>query len=156
MLAISEEQETRRLGERADRKAQEYFKRYRKQIESLESDSVLKKVKGTIGSHDICALGQQLESWDDYVAICEETGTVSNLGTIPNIAHDVITVAYGTSPISTIASVQPIEEEHGMVYFKEIRTTTARGNVAADSVIARSDGVPSEFPGSGTDGPVFR
>ena len=151
MQAITEEKEVRRLNDRADRKADDYFKRYRKQIEELESGSVLQKVKGTISNYDICALGQQLESWDDYLAICEETGTVSNLGTIPSIAHDVITVAYGTSPISTIASVQPIEEEHGMVYFKEIRTAAVRGDIAADSIIARSDGAPSAFPGADND-----
>ena len=153
MREVNEEAEVRRLTSRADQKAEEYFKRYRKQIESLESDSVLKEVNGAISSHDIAALGQQLESWDDYVAMCEETGSVSNLGTIPNIAHDVITVAYGTSPISTIASVQPIEEEHGMVYFKEVSTVKARGNVAAGAVIARSDGVPDEYPGTEGDGP---
>ena len=150
---VNEEKEVRRLTDRADRKAQQYFERYRKQIENLENNSVIKEVNGEISSHDITALGQMLENWDDYVMICEENGTVSNLGTIPNIAHDVITVAYGTSPISTIASVQPIEEEHGMVYFKEVSAVTSRGNINSGDVLARSDGtIPSKFPGS-TDGP---
>lgn len=152
--AITEDRDkaTRRLSDKADQKAQEYFEKYRKQIESLEKDSILKEVRN-INSYDISALGQQLENWDNYMVMCEETGSVSSLGNIPNIAHDVITVAYGSSPISTIASVQPIEEEHGMVYFKEVRTHKARGSIGADTVIARSDGVPDAYPSA--DGSPF-
>jgi hypothetical protein len=89
----------------------------------------------------VYALGTQLDAWNDYVALCEEDGSLNQLGKIPNVALDVITVAYGTSPISVISSVQPIDEEQGTVYFKELIAQTTRGNVTANQSIAKADGV---------------
>jgi hypothetical protein len=146
---IDEEKEiqTSKMNNKADRLAEMYMKKYRPYIEKLESKSMLSKLRG-ITTHDIYSLGKMLESWEDYKAMMEETGSVSQLGTIPNVAMDVITVAYGTAPISTLASVQPIDEERGMVYFKEVKTVKARGDIAAGSKIALSDRAPEVFHGS--------
>jgi hypothetical protein len=62
------------------------------------------------------------------------------------VAFDVITVAYGTAPISAIASVQPIDEERGTVYFKNVIAQTTRGNITAGAKIARADAAPEAFP----------
>lgn len=64
---------------------------------------------------DYYCLGQQLESFDIYKSISEEEGSLAQLGRIPHVAYDVLTVAYGQSPVSVIASVQPIDEETGSV-----------------------------------------
>ena len=62
------------------------------------------------------------------------------------MAFDVITVAYGTAPISAIASVQPLDEERGTVYFKNVVAQTTRGNITTGDFIARSDAAPDAFP----------
>lgn len=82
------------LNRQADNKAQQFFDnpKYRPFIESLEKDSPLSKVRD-INSYDVYALGHQLKAWDEYKVMCEEDGTVNQLGKIPNIAHDIITVA---------------------------------------------------------------
>jgi hypothetical protein len=51
---------------------------------------------------------------------------------------DVLTVAYGTSPITAVSSVQPIDDEQGIIYFKSVVAQTTRGNVTAGQSIANA------------------
>lgn len=134
--------------------AENYVKKYRDQMESLESKSLMAKVKensGGVSPYDIYALGKQLDAWNYYRDMCEAEGTLSQLGKLPNIALDVITVAYGTSPLSVIASTQPIDEELGTVYFKSVIACDTRGNVTAgDKIInpeAAADVAPENYAG---------
>lgn len=116
--------------------AEKYDKQYRKQVELL-SKSPLAKARG-IQEADVYALGKQLEQFDHYTKVSkmnEEVGNVNLLGVIPNIAYDVITAVQGASIVPVIASVQPIEEERGNVYFKQIRSATARGSQSVGSVV---------------------
>lgn len=112
-----------------ERKAESYSKRYRSQMNLLDK-SLLAKCRG-ISHHDIYALGSQLEAFDEYKSFCEENGNLNQLGRIPQIAYDVITVVYGTSILPMLASVQPIEEQRGYVYFKNLKTSEAKGNMTA-------------------------
>lgn len=117
-------------GVKVEQKADQYLKKYRSHIEAMESKSLISKVR-TITPYDVYALGHQLESFELYKNMCEEDGTVAQLGKVPDVAFDVISVAYSTSPISIVASVQPIDEELGTVYFKNVIAQTTRGNVTA-------------------------
>lgn len=116
------------LNMRIEREAEKYLHAYRDQIEMLESKSAISKVRA-VTPYDIYALGKQLESFDIYRSLCEEDGTLSQLGRIPDVAFDVLTIAYSASPISVIASVQPIDEEKGIVYYKNVVATSTRGNI---------------------------
>ena len=100
--------------------AEALYEKYRDQMDLLDQ-SLLSKAKGGLEPYDVYALGKQLESFDSYLVLCEEDGNLGQLGKIPQIAYDVITVAYGTSIIPFVASVQPIEEESGHVYFKQVK-----------------------------------
>jgi len=122
-------------GDQVEKDSELYLKKYRTQVEMLESSSLISKVR-EITPYDIHALGKQLDTFTVYKDLCEEDGTLAQLGKIPNVAFDVITVAYGTSPISTIASVQPIDEERGTVYYKNVIAQNTRGNVTAGDKIA--------------------
>lgn len=121
------------LDRKVEKGAEKYFRRYRSQCEAL-SASPLAKAR-TLTPYDYYALGKQLENWDRYKEMCTEDGTLANLGKIPNIAYDVITVGYGASPLSVMASTQPIDEEQGMVYFKEVIASTTRGSHTAGNMI---------------------
>ena len=90
-----------------EQEAERLYERYRDQMDLFEK-SLVAKVKGGIQPYDVYALGRQLEAFDIYKAICEEDGNLNQLGKIPNVAYDVITVAYGTSVVPIIASVQPM------------------------------------------------
>jgi len=100
--------------------AEGLYEKYRDQMDLLDQ-SILSKAKGGLEPYDVYALGKQLESFDSYLLLCEEDGNLGQLGKIPQIAYDVITVAFGTSIIPFVASVQPIEEESGHVYFKQVK-----------------------------------
>lgn len=118
--------------------AGQYYDRYRDQMDLLEK-SMLCKVKGSITPYDVYALGRQLEQFEDQQAwlkgMNEEQGNVNLLGQIPNVAFDVITAVHGASIIPVIASVQPIDEERGTVYFKTVRSATTRGSQTAGGVV---------------------
>jgi hypothetical protein len=142
---INEAAVVSRMNEQAEMAADRYFSKYRTHMELLESHSLLSKLR-QITPYDFYALGKQLENFEAYKEMCEDDGTLSQLGKIPNVAFDVITVAYGTAPISALASVQPIDEERGTVYFKNVIAQTTRGNVTAGDNIAKSDAAPDAFP----------
>ena len=73
------------------RKAEGYAKRYRNQMNLLESASLLKKVR-SVSPYDIYALGSMLESFETYKQMCEADGNLGNLGRVPDVAFDVISV----------------------------------------------------------------
>ena len=89
---VEESAVTARLNEQAEEAAGRYFRKYRDHMELMESHSLLAKTR-PITPYDYYALGKQLESWEAYKAMCEDDGTLSQLGKIPNVAFDVITVA---------------------------------------------------------------
>lgn len=129
---------------RLEDKAEDYFKRYKSHMDSL-SESILAKVHNGLNAGDVWALGRQLEQWEQYVAFCEDAGSTNLLGKIPNIAMDVITAVHGVSVIPILASVQPIDDEQGTVYFKNVRAETAKGNISAgESLINPRTGYKTE------------
>jgi len=121
-----------------------YYDRYRDQIDLLEH-STLAKIKGKVDIYDVYALGKQLEQYDTMTAICEEVGNTALLGVIPNIAYDVITAVHGASVIPIMASVQPIEDEQGIVYFKTVRTTDVRGSQTTAGDVVTDPRVPIKY-----------
>lgn len=123
------------LGARIDRAADTYANKYRPFVEALESKSLLSRVR-PISASDVYALGKQLENFEVYRDLCEEDGTLAQLGKLPDVAMDVLTVAYGTSPLSAIASIQPIDEEQGTIYYKNIVAATTKGGVTAGDVLS--------------------
>jgi len=116
------------------REAERLYERYPKQMNTLESKSLLSRVR-QIEYWDIYGLGKILEQFSEDLKMFEEQGNVGLLGVIPNIAFDVLTVAYGASIVPLICSVQPIEEEQGTVYFKTVRSATQKGNLTAGQTI---------------------
>jgi len=123
------------LGARIERSAEGYLSKYRPFVEALESKSLLSKTR-SISATDVYALGKQLENFEVYRDLCEEDGTLAQLGKIPDVAFDVLTVAYGTSPLSAIASQQPIDEEQGTIYYKNIVAASNRGGVQQGDVLS--------------------
>lgn len=118
------------------------YEQYRPQMDLL-AKSPLVKAKKTMSEYDVYALGKQLKAFDYYKSICEADGSVGDLGRLPNIAYDVITVAYGASIIPAICSVQPVEEDAGVVFFKDIVANTTKGNITSgDALINPTSGQP--------------
>ena len=143
--------------EQVKQKAQQYHEKFRDHMDVLEHDSMLSKVQGGISHFDVYALGKQLEQFEYYKAFCEDQGNVNMLGKIPDIAFDVITAVHGASIIPVIASVQPIEEERGTVYFKTVRSANTKGSQTAGGILVdpRSSSVyPSGYASNSLSGEV--
>ncbi|MEM1813693.1 MAG: hypothetical protein QXE04_00220 [Thermoplasmatales archaeon] len=122
-----------------EREAERLFRKYKPYMEILESKTLLPKFR-KIGTMDYWALGKMLESVDNMIRLCEADGSVADLGLLPRIARDVVTISYGTSPISVIASVQPQDEEIGIVYYKAVRVTSGSPSTPAGTTIASALG----------------
>jgi hypothetical protein len=118
-----------------ERQAEVYYNRYKKHMQSFESKSMLSKVR-SITPYDLFVLGKQLEAFDlQRMIMTEEQGNVNLLGKLPSVAYDVITAVQGASILPVVASVQPIDEEQGIVYFKTTRSATTRGSQTAGNVV---------------------
>lgn len=122
-----------------ERQADRYYRKYRQYVEQLEKHSLVRKFK-PISAFDVWALGKMLESTDNMIRMCEANGTVADLGMLPRIARDIVTIAYGTSPLAVIASTQPIDEEVGIIYYKTVKAVSSGGNMSAQDTIASALG----------------
>jgi hypothetical protein len=132
-MKLSEDQAVGNLKEQAGR----YYDKYTGQMKILEKSLFLRSRKDrTLNEFDVVALGKQLQQFEDHQRwVNEEQGNVNLLGKIPDIAFDVITAVFGASVIPVVASVQPIDEERGTVYFKTVRDATTKGSQTAGEVV---------------------
>jgi hypothetical protein len=128
---MSDERLEERLQKSFENKADAYYDRYSEYMVQLEGSLLAEARGGSIQAADVYSLGAQLEQWENYQAMCEEEGNVNLLGKLPDIAMSVITAAQGIAIMPIIASVQPIEEEQGTVYFRQVRAADTRGNNTA-------------------------
>jgi len=110
------------------------YDKYRNQMDILD-ESVLAQVRpGKMPqTFDYWALGKQLHLFERQMRFFESSMNV--LGKLPNVGLDVIAVAYGTSVIPVIASIQPIAEEQGIVWFKNVRYGDSKGTHTADDTL---------------------
>lgn len=120
-------------------KAERFYETYQSQMDLLAKSPLIRTSTG-MSSYDVYALGKQLESFDQYVAMVEADGSIGDLGRLPNVGLDIITVAYGSSIIPAICSVQPLEDEAGNVFFKDLISNTAKGNVSIDQKLLNPTG----------------
>ena len=134
----------------ADSIANFYVEKFPEQMEAYQESSIIARIGDGISAHEIMAMGQQLDQFNSYMEFSETQGTLSSLGAIPRIALDVITASVGASILPLVTSIQPIEEEHGIVWFKQIRAAQASGGYTAGQVIR--DPLTLDVPGNGTLG----
>ena len=93
------------------------------------------------GMNDTVALGAYLESWDQYSQMFESDPTTrDNMGDYLRVGLGLAAIQYATLPASFIASVQPLSDEVGMVYFRELIATATRGGVTEGDIIGNQSG----------------
>lgn len=127
-----------------------YGKKYKDYFRIYESMGIHRRINESVNPWEMAALGQQLDQFQNYKTFCENNANLASLGVIPQIALDVITASVGTSIIPLLASVQPMKEEHGIVYYKQIRAAQEAGGYTKDQVIV--DPLHRDNPGDGTFG----
>ena len=100
-------------------KVEQYFDKYKDYMEFYEAKSTVAKTRG-VTNEDLYALGSQLEQYEAFQEFSEANGGYGDLGVLPNIALDVITASTALSPIPLFASIQPLQEQQGTIYFKNV------------------------------------
>jgi len=139
--------EFKKIEENADK----YYSKYRDYMDFYESNSTAGKLKGGVSSEDVYAFGKQLENYEQWQSFVEANGGQSDLGVLPNVALDVIAATNTQSVIPMFASIQPIDEVQGTVWYRNIISKTNRGNLSkgqetVDAITGRKV-IPSQFAG---------
>lgn len=119
-----------------DTQANIYVEKYSDQLSAYETSSAKCKVNESISAYEMVAMGQQLDQFVNYSSFVESQGNLGSLGAIPQVALDVITASVGNSILPLLASIQPMAEEHGIVYYKAIKAMQNSGGYTAGQVIA--------------------
>ena len=125
-------------------------KTYKNEIDLYERSAVKARIGESVTQHEVAALGAQLAQFEGYRAFTESTGNLGALGRVPEIATEVIVAANAESIIPLLASTQPIEEEHSIVYFKNIIAAKGVNGYTDGQVI--SDPLTRDNPGTGFGG----
>jgi len=104
-------------------------------------DEMYKKYGKSWSSHDTVALGTYLEQWEQYSQMMEaDVTTRDQLGDYMKIGLGLAAIQYVSLPASFLASVQPLADEVGLIYYRELVATTSRGNVSAGQIIGSQGG----------------
>lgn len=123
---------------------------YTDEINQYERSSIKARIGESVSQHEIAALGAQLAQFQGYKEFTESTGNLGALGRVPEIATEVIVAANAESIIPLLASTQPIEEEHSIVYFKNVVAQKGLQGYTDGQVI--SDPLTRDNPGTGFAG----
>ncbi|AXY86103.1 putative major capsid protein [Escherichia phage vB_EcoM_IME392] len=135
----------------ADVMANAYFDKYSEQMDAYASNSILARVNESLSPFEMIAVGQTLDQYQGYQKYVNESMSgLASMGAIPAIALDVITASVGNSILPLICSIQPIPEEHGIVYYRQIKASQTSGGYNAGDVIR--DPLSRDNPGEGTLG----
>jgi hypothetical protein len=137
-----------------DQVASQYERRYGNLFEAYVGGCARTAIGESVSNFELAALGRQLDQFQQYRAFTEANASIGSLGKLPQVALDVITAAAADSIVPLLASVQPMAEEHGIAYFRNVVAANAGGGYTAGQVI--SDPMTRDNPGDGTFGSARR
>lgn len=102
------------------RQLESYDRRYAEQFEALSKSTTY---KGGLDDNARFVLGSNLDAYKRYESDLASGGSsAASLGTLPSIAVDLISASYGLTVAPQLASMQNIEENQGIIYFKKVFT----------------------------------
>lgn len=98
----------------------------------IAAESMKKKFEYEWTPNDSVAFGQYAQTWESYRDVFEADMTSRNtLGEALKSNLGLVAMAYSSLPIQNLASVQPLNDEAGSVYFRTGVAAQARGGIAA-------------------------
>lgn len=102
------------------RQLESYDRKYAEQFEALAKSTTY---KGGLDDNARFVLGSNLDAYKRYEADLASGGSsASSLGKLPTIAVDLISATYGLTVAPQLASMQNIEEDQGIIWFKQVFT----------------------------------
>jgi hypothetical protein len=106
-----------------------------------------KLFKKGLTPYDKVALGRYLRTWESMLPILEADATTRDaLGDIIRARLGLVALQYSTLPITDMASVQPLSEEAGIVYYRKLVATTTRGAINAGDELGNAFGILNTDP----------
>lgn len=113
-----------------------YESKYGSEIDVV-AESMREKFKYEWRSEDTEAFGRYADNWESFRPIFESDVTARNaLGPALSDNLGLVAMAYAALPIQNFASVQPLNDEAGTVYYRNAIAVNARGEVqAGDNLI---------------------
>jgi hypothetical protein len=106
-----------------------------------------KLFKKGLSPYDKVALGRYLRTWESMLPILESDATTRDaLGDIIRARLGLVALQYSTLPITDMASVQPLSEEAGIVYYRKLVATTTRGSINAGDELGNAFGILNTDP----------
>jgi hypothetical protein len=142
-VSINEEM----LQEQMETKADRYLQKY-ENVFAATALSPNFAGKRKFSKYDAFQLGEQIEKYKQYEAfVVNEAGaSATDLGTLPTLAVDLVAAVYGTSIAPLLASLQNIEDQQGLVYFKQVVVgTTLAGRTAGDVFANATQGIVNDL-----------
>lgn len=107
--------------------------RYRDQFDAYMFARKRFGVNESATDQELVALGQQLLSVERRRI--SEARDQASLGAIPTIALDVVTATVATSILPYFASIQPIEDQHGLVWYRNLYVNQDSGGYTDGEII---------------------
>jgi len=124
-----------------DRQAEIFTQKHEALFDAVAGSRIFGSNTRQFGKMDAVVLGRQLEQYAAYEAYVRENASASDLGTLPQIATDLIAAVYGLSIAPIVSSMQTIEEQSGIIYFKQVAAKDTRGGITAgDNLVAAKSG----------------
>lgn len=116
-----------------NRQLESYDRKYAEQFDALAKSNTF---KGSLDDNARYVLGSNLDAFKRYESEAVSGGSsAASLGDLPNIAIDIISATYGLTVAPQLASMQNLEENQGMIYYKKVFThgypLTATGGLEA-------------------------
>lgn len=134
------------LNEKFEAKATSYIKMHEKLFDAVSASPNFNKNTRSFGVMDAYALGSQIEMYKAYEAFVNENSTAANLGVLPQISLDLIGAVYGLSVAPILTSMQTIDEQIGLIYFKQVMasgyapTADTNGIAEGDVTVTAKEG----------------
>lgn len=129
-----------------NRKSKKYEGQYGKYID-IAATAMQKKYEYEWTPNDSIAFGQYADTWLEYRPLFEADNTSRNsLGGAIEANLGLVAMAYSALPIQNLASVQPLNDEVGTVFFRKAIATRDRGDVKkGDLLLSEMGGVNSNI-----------
>lgn len=135
-----------KINEQFEKETEQYVKVHEKLFDAVSSSPIFNSRTRDFGLMDAHCIGKQIENFKLYEQYCAENSTAANLGTLPQIAVDLIGAIYGLSIAPILTSMQTIDDQVGLIYFKQVLaqgynlTAATNGINAGDATVLAKEG----------------
>lgn len=135
-----------KINEQFEREAEGYVRLHEKLFDAVASSPIFNSNTRDFGLMDAHCIGKQIDNFKFYEQYCAENSSATALGTLPQIAVDLIGAIYGLSVAPILTSMQAIDDQVGLIYFKRVLaqgynlTSDTNGINAGDATVLAREG----------------